>query len=100
MTCVACRDDTAVATDSRNFWQNIALALGIKTIFLLLAILTMPACGWQCLPTWEPVCWWCLTVCVCLGLAQRWMTATQLIPSRRDFARPSRRILERSEGLR
>ena len=33
-------------------WQNISLALGIKAVFLVMAVLATPRCGWRCSPTW------------------------------------------------
>ena len=32
-------------------WQNIVLALGIKAVFLVLAVFGTPACGWRRSPT-------------------------------------------------
>jgi hypothetical protein len=46
-------------------WQNIALALGIKAVFLVLACSAARRCGWRCSPTWAPACWWWPTGCGC-----------------------------------
>ncbi len=52
-------------------WQNIALALGIKAVFLCWRCLATPACGWRYLPTWAPACWWWPTGFVCCGQKRR-----------------------------
>jgi hypothetical protein len=46
-------------------WQNIALALGIKAVFLVLAVFGNASMWMACSPTWAPACWWWSTGCGC-----------------------------------
>ncbi len=39
-------------------WQNITLALGIKAVFLLMAIFDDASMWMAVLPTWAQACWW------------------------------------------